>query len=349
MIIAGHYQYPGCAAREAARLVLSDSDATLTLETPEGSSSLFALAQVTVSDALGSIPLTLTFSDGGRFVPEDDAAFRGWVARHQRSGLVHRLERQKRGVALILLATVLAVLGYVYVVLPWVSAAVAMHFPAVVEQQVGKHTLTLLEHSDFKPSALPAAQQQELQQLFAQTIPPRMRQDRTPPRLMFMAAPIGPNAFMLADGTLVVSDDLVKLAQSYDALAAVMLHEMGHHAYRHPMRMLVRSSLVSLTFMWMIGDVSGVGDTLLQSAAFVNELQFSRSMEREADAWAIAEMQRQGRSLQAMEDIYQALATHAYDRKQGGLDLPDWLSTHPAMEARLEMIKAKSGSSSQSH
>ena len=73
-----------------------------------------------------------------------------------------------------------------------------------------------------------------------------------------------------------------------------MLHEMGHHAHRHPMRMLVRSSLVALTLMWMTGDVSGIGDTLLQSASFVNEMQFSRGMEREADAFAIAQMQRRG-------------------------------------------------------
>ena len=74
------------------------------------------------------------------------------------------------------------------------------------------------------------------------------------------------------------------------------------------MRMLVRSSLVALTLMWMTGDVSGIGDTLLQSASFVNEMQFSRGMEREADAFAIAEMQRQGRSLAQMAAIYRALA-----------------------------------------
>lgn len=66
---------------------------------------------------------------------------------------------------------------------------------------------------------------------------------------------------MLTNGTLIVSDELVRMANSDDAIAAVMLHEIGHHKYRYPMRMLVRSSLVSLSYLWLSGDVSGIGDT----------------------------------------------------------------------------------------
>ncbi|MBN3261583.1 M48 family metallopeptidase [Pectobacterium brasiliense] len=341
MNIEGHYQYPGLAARVAASLHLTDNGSMMVLNTGS-SNTTFALEQVTVSDALGSIPLTLTFPDGGRFVPADDPTFRTWYSARRRLGLVHRLERHKRGVILTLLATILLVINYVYVVLPWASSALALRMPSAIEQQLGQNTLKLLRHSDFQPSKLPVERQQAMQTLFQQVMPADMREDKTPLRLEIMSAPIGPNAFMLADGTLIISDDLVKLAKNDNELAAVMLHEMGHHAYRHPMRMVVRSSLVSLTFMWMTGDVSGIGDTLLQSAAFINEMQFSRGMEREADAWAIAEMQQQGRSLQSMQAMYRALI--ANDRSQDeidSLDLPDWLSTHPDMDERLKAIESE--------
>ncbi|WP_409309157.1 M48 family metallopeptidase [Pectobacterium sp. B1J-3] len=340
MIVAGYYQYPGQAAREAASLDLSDNGSLLVLKTSQMTIT-HPLEQVSVSDALGSIPLTLSFSDGGRFVPDNDLAFRSWYEKRRPVGLVHRLERYKRGVVLTLLVTILMGFSYVYVVLPWVSATIALHIPTAVEQQLGKHTQTLLKHGDFKASTLSSARQQEIQQLFQQVIPPEMRNERTPLRLELMSAPIGPNAFMLADGTLIITDDLVNLAKDDNGLAAVMLHEMGHHTYRHSMRMLVRSSLVSLTFMWMTGDVSGVGDTLLQSAAFVNELQFSRGMEREADSWAMDEMQRQGRPLQAMQGIYQALMNHDRSDEHESLEIPGWLSTHPDMQERLDTIKAR--------
>ncbi|MER5132843.1 M48 family metallopeptidase [Serratia marcescens] len=337
MILEGAYQLPGRAAREAARLLVNESGEGVTLQRQD-EQRYIPLADITVSAALGNIPLTLTFSDGARFVPDDDAAFRRWFYQRRSPGWVHRLERHKRGVALALLMTLLAVVAYVYVVLPWASSEIAMRIPTPVEQTLGEHTQTFLDQSGFAPSALPVERQQALQQLFRQVMPPEMRQERTPLSLKLMAAPGAPNAFMLPDGTLVLSDELVTLSKNDDGLAAVMLHEMGHHAYRHPMRMLVRSSLVALTLMWMTGDVSGIGDTLLQSASFVNEMQFSRGMEREADAFAIAEMQRQGRSLAEMAAIYRALAQVPEREKTDDWALPAWLSTHPAMQERLDAV-----------
>ena len=99
------------------------------------------MADITVSAALGNIPLTLTFSDGARFVPDDDAAFRRWFYQRRSPGWVHRLERHKRGVALALLMTLLAVVAYVYVVLPWASCGSPCASPSV-EQTLGEHTQT---------------------------------------------------------------------------------------------------------------------------------------------------------------------------------------------------------------
>lgn len=336
MIIEGFYQPPGRAAREAARLFLAD-DPRLTLEA-ENLNPTFSLSDVEISDALGTIPLFLTFPDGGRFVPASDSAFRHWLRQHRRPGWIYRMESHKRGLLLTLAATCVLVAFYIWGVLPWVSNVIAQRIPTAIEQNLGRHTLTLLRASDFRDSALPEDKQKALQQLFQHVIPPALRHDPTPVRLKLMNIPDVANAFMLADGTLVLSDKLVALSPGDDALAGVMLHEMGHHAYRHPMRMLVRSSLVSLTLLWMTGDVSGIGDTLLQTASLANELQFSRGMEREADDWAIAEMQREGRSLELMAEIYSRLSAEGQDEKIKGY-LPDWLSTHPAMPSRIQHIR----------
>ncbi|KQN60867.1 peptidase M48 [Serratia sp. Leaf51] len=337
MIIEGFYQPPGRAAREAARLFLEEGQ-QLTLDTPE-SQTRFSLRDIDVSDALGTIPLFLTFPDGSRFVPSGDAAFRHWLSQHRKPGWVYRMESHKRGVILALLSTCLLIIFYVYGLLPWASHAIALRIPTTIEQNLGRHTMTLLKASDFQASALPDVRQNALQALFRQVTPPSLRDDRTPVSLKLMNIPDTANAFMLADGTLILSDKLVKLSPGDDALAAVMLHEMAHHAYRHPMRMLVRSSLVSLTLLWMTGDVSGIGDTLLQTASLANELQFSRSMEREADDWAIAEMKREGRSLAQMAQIYMLLSAQAQNEKIHDSTLPDWLSTHPAMQSRIEHIR----------
>ncbi|HBH69254.1 MAG TPA: peptidase M48 [Erwinia persicina] len=336
MQLNGYYQYPGRAAREAARLTLSEQH--LTLE--QGSHrQLVMMKDVAVSDALGTIPLTLTFPDGGRFVPEDDRAFRQWWQQRHRPGLVHRLEQHRRGVLLTLLGTLVAIACWIWVILPVTSQVLAQHIPSYVERQIGQQTFTLLQNTGFTAGRLTPAQQQRINRLFRDTVPAEMKEDPTPLRLKIMHFDGGANAFMLADGTLIVSDDLVRMARSDDAIAAVMLHEMGHHQHRHVMRMLVRSSLVSLSYLWLTGDVSGIGDTLLQSAAFIDQMQYSRSMEREADDFAIAQMKAQGRSLAAMAEIYGQLEQSA--KKQGGnSDLPEWMSTHPDMPARIKAVQA---------
>lgn len=336
MQLSGYYQSPGRAAREAARLTLHERHLVLDCN---GQQRVASLDTMMVSDALGTIPLTITFSDGGRFVPEDDSAFRQWQQQRHRPGLIHRLEQHWRGVGLTLLATLAAIVVYVWWVLPAISNALASNIPASIEQKVGQQTLTLLQNSGFSEGKLTQAQQQRMERLFSSTIPDEMKRDTVPLLLKIMHFDGGANAFMLADGTLVVSDDLVQMAKSDDALAAVMLHEIGHHHYRHSMRMLVHSSLISLSYMWLTGDVSGIGDTLLQSAAFVHQMQFSRSMEREADEYAIAQMKVQGRSLAAMKEIYAQLQQSSEKNSQG-ISLPEWISSHPDMSERINVIQA---------
>ncbi|WP_058912637.1 M48 family metallopeptidase [Entomohabitans teleogrylli] len=338
MVCEGYYQPPGRAQRVAASL---RPGTTLVLHTDDGE-RLFALEDITVSDALGTIPLFITFPDGGRFVPAEDASFRAWYFSQRRPGLVHRLERHKFGVIIALLISLFCGAFWYYGALPWLSQTIARSVPAAAEQRIGEYALWLLEKdSGFRASALPEERQRALGALFRQTLPAEMRQDPTPVKLRLMRIPQGANAFMLPDGTLVMSDQLVALAKSDDALAAVMLHEMGHHHHRHGMQMLVRSSLVTLLMMWAMGDVSGIGDTLLQSAAFLDQMQFSRDMEREADRFAVAGMRAQQRSLAAMIEVYQALEQSAAKEEAVSDESWSWVSTHPAMSERLKMLRAE--------
>jgi predicted Zn-dependent protease len=62
-------------------------------------------------------------------------------------------------------------------------------------------------------------------------------------------------------------------------------------------------------------------------------------MERDADDWAIAEMKREGRSLEQMAQMYSLLVAKSQKEEISDSSLPDWLSTHPAMQSRVEHIR----------
>ena len=69
---------------------------------------------------------------------------------------------------------------------------------------------------------------------------------------------LGPNAFALPAGTIVITDELVQLARHDDELRAVFAHEIGHITGRHAMRMLLQNSATALLAVGLLGDVSAV-------------------------------------------------------------------------------------------
>lgn len=84
MILEGHYQCPGRAAQQAARLLLNDMGDGVTLQY-DGEHRYFSLAQITVSESLGRIPLTLTFQTVAGLCPP--------MMRHSASGFINAVHR----------------------------------------------------------------------------------------------------------------------------------------------------------------------------------------------------------------------------------------------------------------
>lgn len=211
-----------------------------------------------------------------------------------------------------------------------------MHYssiPASIESLAGEDTYELLANKIYSPTKLPIERQQELKTLFEAVIPESMRNEKTPVQLKFIRFGGDPNAFMLPNGYLVLSDELIELAKNDNQIASVMLHEIGHHYHRHGMQSIVSASMLSLSVMLITGDVSGIGDTILQGASGLLQLQYSRKMEEEADQFAITNMQQQQRNLDDMYSIFEALSA------ESKIDSPTWLSTHPDMQSRMEKIK----------
>ena len=78
-------------------------------------------------------------------------------------------------------------------------------------------------------------------------------------RLVFRKSRIGPNAFALPGGTMVMTDQLVELVDHDDAvLTGVLAHELGHLQARHGMRMLVQATAIGAVSSLVFGDFSAL-------------------------------------------------------------------------------------------
>jgi Zn-dependent protease with chaperone function len=264
------------------------------------------------------------------------------------------------GVAVALL---LALAGAAYQWgVPWLARSTLAALPAAADRAIGDAALRSFDEVLLKPSAVPAARQQQLREALAQAV---ARADPVSQRpayeLRFHTSVkqgggnasgnggdsekaktrLGANAFALPGGTIVVTDEMLQLLEGRDdVLIGVLGHELGHVRRRHGMRMLVQATLISSAAAIAWGDFSSV---LATAPALLGQSAYSRDFEREADDDAIALLRANGLSPAVMVELFERLARSraAADAKaaNGPFDLGIALASHPADAERMQRFR----------
>jgi len=176
-----------------------------------------------------------------------------------------------------------------------------------------------------------ATDQARLQAVFAQ-LDPSLLPEGYQIDLHVVAEP-EPNAFAMPGGTLVFTSALMNMLESDRGLAFVLAHEIGHLDGRDSIEALGRRVVIGIVAATLFGDttfewVVGLGQDL-------GELGHSRSEEMAADAYAIAMLRASYGDLQGADEFFLDI------RQLSILEPPAWLSTHPAVEDRLERLQAE--------
>ncbi len=270
-------------------------------------------------------------ADGAEFETRDndgmDALVGGAIRPHSR--FVNALERQW-GVAVAALAGVVVVsFLIVRYGLPALSGWAANHLPARTDRLIGAQTLQVLDRTVLRPTRLHPWRRTQLTDLFTHMTAPL--QDGHQYRLEFRRSPVlGPNAFALPSGIIVITDELVQLATSDEELEAVLAHEIGHVRGRHSLRMLIQGAGVSVLAVVVLGDVGSVS-ALASAAPALVQAKHSRDFEREADGYARAWLQQAGIAGTRFDDILCRMT-----RTRGGKagEVPVFLSSHPGTTER---------------
>ena len=231
-----------------------------------------------------------------------------------------------------LVATVLVVAGLWASIVYGVPAAanvVARRISPAVERGMGSQALGTLDRAALTPSTLPDARRAELTRGFARLA--SLAGDADGLTLEFRASEaIGPNAFALPGGTVVLLDELVAEVKADDEIYAVLAHEIGHVHERHTLRHVLQTSAVGVLFAAVVGDVvSATSYAVAAVPTFLLNAGYSRAFEREADQFGFALLDRAGIDRAHFVRFLQRL-----EAKDGGAGVPAWLSTHPGAEER---------------
>lgn len=292
---------------------------------------------VGISEAMGRSPRIVRFPDGASCEVAELAEFGRWLQYHGfASGAVVRLQTRWSWALLAIAATFTIVAAAYLWGLPAAAKVLAPRVPASIVEGLSEHTLSLLDGRLLEPSQLPPARQAAL----AAEVESLIGNDGKSPayRLHFRSAKIGPNAFALPAGEIVVFDELIALAKNDAEVAAVIAHELGHVAHHHGMRQLIQSSVVSFVAGVYFGDISSLVSGL---SALALESRYSRDFEREADAYAVRTMRAAGRDPGALATMLERMEGYQSSHSKEGPS-PWWqvLSTHPETAERIRSIRA---------
>jgi Zn-dependent protease with chaperone function len=304
-----------------------------------------------VSEPMGAAPRLISWADGAHCEVRDHAGMaRLLEASGFEDSLVVRLQRRWRWAFASIVVTLAFVFAGYHWGLPAASEWLAFQMPEAALSKMGSSTLEILDRAAFAPSKLPESRQQALRDAFERLLPPEQTRARYTLHFRHGGA-IGANALALPDGSMVVTDQLVALAEHDEEILAVLAHELGHINRRHGLRMLIQGSIVAFVVSFYIGDVSSVAAGL---PTLLLQARYSRDHEREADQYGAAMLRSNAMSPRRLADMLAKLeASHRAKKSTGDKDSSvaetqrgessstgGYLRSHPATQERIDALKS---------
>ncbi|MEL7428685.1 MAG: M48 family metallopeptidase [Pseudomonadota bacterium] len=330
-------RYFAAGGSKSTDATLRDGGDTLVVTVVETGEE-FDLTFSEVGDRLGNLPRKIYFTDGSVFESADNDAVD--LALGKNTHFATRLTRAEGSSRFAIIAVVLTV-ALVAAIYRWGIPAMAMvaswATPTSVVMIINNQTLDTVDRTLFAPSELDVEKRETYTKIFKDLVEASRNTDY-PFKLEFRdGGRLGANAIALPGGTVVLTDQLVALAETEDEIAGVLAHEIGHVTERHSLRQIYRALGIAFMAAVIIGDTSQLLDNVVAQAAVLDTLSYSRQFERDADAESVELMIATGRDPRAFVDLLDRIFEAAgVDSNEAG-----WLSTHPGNENRREEVERK--------
>lgn len=300
------------------------------------------ISEAKLSDRIGSIPRRIDFTSRGTFETTDNDGVDRLLAAHHVNGLagrIHRLERfHPRLLVLVLVVVALGIALYRYALPVLVEVAVYATPPVVPELMSGA-ALKSLDQTIFEPTELTSEKQAVIERGFKELAAHTERGAEGYELNFRGGGGIGPNAFALPDGSVVLTDELVELApDDTEMVLGVLAHEIGHVRYEHSLRRLYRAAGVAGLILLIGGDIGGGAEDLLVQGSALLTLSYSRTHEAQADRFSVKLMADAGHDPAALARFFELLL-----KRFGDVGEMDFLSTHPATPERIREVRRLAG------
>jgi predicted Zn-dependent protease len=144
------------------------------------------------------------------------------------------------------------------------------------------------------------------------------------------------NAFATPGGYIYVYTGLLKFIGNEATLAGILGHEIGHSELRHGTQQMTEQVGADVILSIALGNnPTALAQVAANAASLLSSLANSRSDENEADAQSVLYLRSTSWYPGAIKSFFEKIQTQG--ATPGGTT-PEWLSTHPSDEHRLQHI-----------
>jgi Zn-dependent protease with chaperone function len=338
-MLTGTYFPAGSSRSISARASVSEMG-LLTIVDESGAVLVeIALKKVRASERLGNLRRRLELPDGGYFETSDNDGVDSMLragGRRRHGALIDRLESSLRWMAVSVVVAAITITLMIFYGFPAAADWLAWHTPRAVLVTISGQTLNTMDRFALEPSQLKPADKRRASTLFAR-VATAGAQGKSAYRLLFREGHmIGPNAFSLPDGTIVMTDELYVLAMRDDELEGVFGHEIAHADRRHVLQLLYEGSLLPAAIALITGDASQFGQIAAVLPTILIQSSYSRAAEQQADDDSAAMMKRIGADPAALGDFLLRLERNLCGKKGCS---EGWLGSHPDAAVRAARLR----------
>jgi Zn-dependent protease with chaperone function len=144
------------------------------------------------------------------------------------------------------------------------------------------------------------------------------------------------NAFATLGGHIYIFRGLLEKLPNENSLVMVLAHEIAHVKHRHPIRNLGRGITIGLALSMVsssLGDM--MADQIVSNTGMLTSLTFSRDQEHESDKTALETLMMLYGNVVGADQLFEVL-----QEAEGTMKVPEFFSTHPLSEKRVQYIRA---------
>lgn len=336
--LQGHAYAARTSYRQPARLITREGGEDLRVDIQNDERAVLGsalLSELLIDPPLGTAPRKVTFPDGAVFETTDHDAIERLTGQTRGSLLHHYEGFNARLIGVVAVCLAAAWVLWRYGLDLMAAAAIAVTPPAVIEQ-IDVGSMQTMDYTMASPSKLSDEEKEQVRKVYRRlvsSLPEDLQQEHTF-ELLFRDMPgMGPNAFALPGGTMVMTDDFVSDFPDTDVMAGVLGHEIGHVVEQHGLKRIYRSLSMYVLIAFLAGDVGPILEDVVLEGNVLLSLSFSRAQETSADEFGLRLSDAAGFDPAGLKRFFKEL-----DGRFGDREPPQWKSTHPSSAERVKAI-----------